>query len=83
MLKVRDLSINKNYRDFTKKWGEPEFPRKRVIIAPPMSKAETKDVDILPMKDSPSDETEQCHFAEDVERLFKLLNLNGEFPIQQ
>eukprot|EP00794_Sanderia_malayensis_P006196 gene6196-6911_t len=50
MYKKRDLLANKAYRDSVKKWGEPEIPRKRVIIAPLMAGAVAKNVNLRNME---------------------------------
>ena len=77
MIKVRDLSVAKKYRESTKRWGEPDIVRKRIIIAPPMSDASAKNVNLVPLKEKPRGAEKASSFAADVERIFRLINLDG------
>ncbi len=78
MLKIRDLSVTKNYRDAIKKWGEPDISRKRVIIAPPMAGAAAKNVDLRPMKTTNQGlVTFSGYAAQQIEMLFRQIKLDG------
>ena len=80
-MKVRDLRIAKSYRDAVKKWGEPNVQRKRTIIAPLMSEAKTKDVNIEPMKYKGEENKECKPFAlvQDLDFLLKQIKIDGTF----
>lgn len=79
-MKVRDLSIAKKYRDTVKRWGQPDITRKRVIIAPLMSEAPERDVDLQPaspQNNGDDDSQRASQYAQDIDTLFKQIKIEG------
>lgn len=81
-MKLRDLTVAKRYRDTVKKWGEPNVSRKRTIIAPPMSEATTKDVNIRPGervgRNGQSSEVTDGKLARQIETIFNELKIDSK-----
>ena len=82
-MKLRDLRIAKRYRDTVKKWGEPNLLRKRIMIAPLMSQATAKEVNIRPAKEGQSNGEQgnghrSKNLAEKINSLFEELKIESK-----